>query len=264
MPTESRGLGELPRKNSLKPFVRTKSVGQATPGATVVTSPGDRRRGRPRADCSDVGELRLLQIPDRSNLNVSARPKAKAAKARTGRQFELDPAHVISMAAKRVADVLGFEQLAGVIVAAPDDARPDAADVEPAQRRRRAEEAIGQPDRIRAGRRALLERVDVAALGVRGEDEPVLLAPIFRRVGAAAQVAHVAANAGEILGQQRPLAPRRPDAVGVIEAERIADRRDDAAADLVAQIASRLQRVALEALRPGRRRDRYSKRSWTA
>src|SRR6185436_8605429 len=118
-------------------------------------------------------------------------------------------------------------------------ARSHAADAEAAHLGLAEEEAVGQPD-------ILAQALDIAALDPGREDEAAAKAPIFGRLGNGLDIAHLAAETGEILAQQHALAAGRPDAVvEIVEHQRIADRRGQSLADRVAEITAGEDRVAL-------------------
>ena len=99
---------------------------------------------------------------------------------------------------------------------------------------------------IAARSRGRLELWMIAALAVSREDEAAAETPIFRRVSLGPDIADVAAEAREILVEPIRWPRRRPYAVGSVRTGRVADRRGQPVADRVAEIAARLQRIALQ------------------
>jgi hypothetical protein len=78
--------------------------------------------------------------------------RPKALERRSGREFDLDPAHIIGPAAERVADDparIFLGQHIVRLIGHSNYPRTDAADVEAAHRR--PVEAVAQPDRVLIG-----------------------------------------------------------------------------------------------------------------
>src|SRR5687768_13679251 len=94
--------------------------------------------------------------------------------------------------------------------------------------------------------------MDVAALEAQREDEVVEDVPIFGAAQTGSKVAHVAAEAGEILAQKQAFATGGPKVVVERAVEqRIADRGGQAVAGGVAQIAAGKERIAGRRKRAG-------------
>src|SRR5678815_2942212 len=100
------------------------------------------------------------------------------------------------MSADRVADEpsrialqrveVRVREIAFVVIRHADDPWADTADVEAAKVR--AEEAIGQADRIDAGAWAILQRVNVTAFGMARQDPATAEAVILGRIATAPDI----------------------------------------------------------------------------
>ena len=131
----------------------------------------------------------------------------------------------------------------GVIIGEAHDPRPDAANVETAHAR--TEESIADADRILPLLIGLLQRMDIAALAMDGEYEALGKAEIFRRIHAGANIFDVPAQAREIFMEHDAMAAGRADAVGIVVGGGEADGGRQPLAEFLAEIPTRLERVAL-------------------
>ena len=222
----------MPRKNSLKPGSEGVA-GRAILGGLAGLEHVDRAGGagrRRRADARDIPQHRLLEAEHRAGLDIGARPEAQAADRSADRDLQLEPRHVISAAAERVADPARrrFGELAGRVIGRAQDPRPDAADVE-AAKRARAEEAVGDPDRVGA-RRCGTCRTGGCSRPRRGPRAPSRRRSpsIWCRRARLRRYLTSPPRPAKSCDTQ-PLAAGRANAVGVVEQDRIADRRSDPA-----------------------------------
>ncbi len=196
-----------------------------TDGQHLRVGCGHARCGRHvETGAGHVEEGRSAQLEQRTHVDEGRRAKAKITRAGTERNLELEPTHVIGPSAERIGDLpVVVDQCAGIFgIAGAADARTDPANIETAQLR--GEETVRDADRIKPGARRLLQRLDIASLGPRREDEATTETPIFGALGARADVAHVTAQTREILAEAKSLAAARADPVGVVEHHAVADR----------------------------------------
>ena len=135
------------------------------------------------------------------------------------RDGHLEGADGVEIAAERV-----------VVGAGRKIARADACGLEAAEAVAALEEAVVDADRV------AVPAADVAGRTLNADDPGWRDAIVPARISLGLHIVHVAADAGEVLTQGAGPAARRPDRiVGVVHLKRIARRRVDVAADLVAQ-----------------------------
>ena len=89
----------------------------------------------------------------------------------------------------------------------------------------------------------ILECVNITAFAMDRQYEAHRKAKIFRRIQAAADIFHVAAQAGEILAPNNALSAGRTNTVGIVISDRLADRGRQPLTQFLAQVAARLERV---------------------
>ena len=105
-------LGRIAEEDFLEARARSnRSCRVATPDRRRSLQSGSRdSRSSASSRSADVAtmfeQLRLLDVPQRADVDEGRRPQTDALEARADRELELEPAHVISPAADRVGDVL--------------------------------------------------------------------------------------------------------------------------------------------------------------
>src|SRR5690606_912215 len=120
-----------------------------------------------------------------------------------------------------------------------NDARADAANVEPADLRLAQEESIAQ-QHVGHARTAVGEALDEPGLAAQREDHPTAQRPVFGSVRGEPDVAVVSAEPGKIDTGRRGLsASRALVAVEVVVEQRETEDRTHPLADCLAQVAAR-------------------------
>ena len=177
-------VGHEPPAGMVESCRRRRALAQAVGGQDRTD-----KRGSPGSKSLVSGFLRPNTAPT-STKTDGRMPSSRTPRAE--RNFELGAGQIISPAAERVVGdrvAVGRPRRTSpvgiVTIGRALDARADAANVEAADLRLAEEEAVGQPDRIDARAAAVLEAVDVAALGRSEKMKPPqtfqYFAPLTRR-----------------------------------------------------------------------------------